>query len=253
MPTTCKNCEHVFEGKFCNNCGQEADVKRLDFKFLRHKIQDLVFKYFHKGILYTIKQLYSRPGHTIREYIEGRRVKHFEPIALLVTIATLYGLLYSYFHINPFFDASVSNNPTDTIDFTKVNDWMSNHFSLASCILLPLYAIGSFIAFRKQGYNFVEHLFLNTFLASQRLILRLVALPLMVIYNGTKSMHTLTDILVLFDIILIAWAYCQFFNKISKVKSLLLSIVSYLIFFISLLLIIMLAQFLTRLLMPIIS
>lgn len=252
MATICKNCDNTFEGKFCNNCGQDADVKRLDFKFLRHKIQDLLFKYFDKGILYTIKQLFSRPGHTIREYIEGKRVKHFEPIALLVTIATSYGILYSYFHINPFFDASISNNTLDNIDFTKVNEWISNHFSLASCILLPLYSIGSFIAFKKQGYNFVEHLILNTFLASQRLLLRLAAFPFMVAYNGKQTMHTLNDILVLLDVVLIVWAYCQFFNKISKAKSLFLSILSYLIFFISLFIIFSAAELLTGVLRPII-
>jgi hypothetical protein len=231
MPTTCKNCDHVFEGKFCNNCGQEADVKRLDFRLLRYIIQDLIFKYFHKGILYSVKELYTRPGNTIREYVEGKRVKHFEPIALLVTIATLYGVLYSYFHINPFFDDTINTNSLDNIDFTKVNLWMSNHFSLATCILLPLYSIGSFIAFKKQGYNFVEHLILNTFLASQRLILRLAVFPLIVLYNGTKTIHTLNDILVMFDIVLIAWAYCQFFNKLPRVKSLFLSVLSYFIFF----------------------
>ena len=110
MTIICKNCCQQFEGSFCNNCGQSADTQKLDFKFLIRNLQKLFLKYFQKGVLYTSTQLFIRPGHTIREYIEGKRVKHIEPMSMLIMTATLYGVLYHYFQINLFADISLNDN-----------------------------------------------------------------------------------------------------------------------------------------------
>jgi hypothetical protein len=91
---TCKNCDSQFEGKFCSNCGQSADTHRLDLHFLAINIPKLLFSFMRKGIFYTVTQLFTRPGNSIRGYVEGKRVNHYEPFAMLVTIAALYGLLY---------------------------------------------------------------------------------------------------------------------------------------------------------------
>jgi hypothetical protein len=241
MTTNCKNCDTHFEGNFCNNCGQTADTQRLDFHFLRRNVQKLLFKYFDKGIFYTTKELFSRPGNTIREYIEGKRVRHFEPIALLVTIATLYGVLFHYFHINLFKDISSTDTTLGKIEFDTINEWIATHFSLFSVLFLPLYTVGSFVAFRKQGYNFTEHLILNTFLASQRLLVRLAAFPILIIYNRTEHLQAFMRLFILCDFVLLIWGYGQFFNGLKRVKSFFLTVLSYLIFLICYLLVIVIA------------
>jgi hypothetical protein len=232
MTTICKNCNNHFKGNFCNMCGQSADTQRLNFHVLRRNFQKLFFKYFDKGILFTAKELFIRPGNTVREYIEGKRVKHFEPIALLVTVATLYGVLFHYFHINLFNDKSFTDKTFEHIEFNTINEWIATHFSLFTILFLPLYAFGSYVAFRKQGYNFSEHLILNTFLSSQRLLLRIAAFPFLVIFNGTDNMLTFMRLFIVFDIILLIWGYCQFFNGIQRIKSIILTLLGYLIFFI---------------------
>lgn len=230
MKVVCKNCGNEFEGNFCNNCGQKADTQKLNSKVLWNNTRHLIFKYFDKGILFSCGQLYTRPGNTIREYLEGKRVKHFEPFALLVTLAGLYGLLYHTYHINLFSDITVSDTDFKKINFNDVNDWISNHYALSVFIILPVYSFSSFIVFRKQGYNLVEHLTLNTFLASQRLLFRIVSFPLLIIYNGTEQIHAVMNLYLLLDFILIIWSYCQFFNKLSVIRSFLMSVLSYLLF-----------------------
>ena len=232
MITICKNCGHNFEGNFCNNCSQTADTQKINFQFLRKNVQKMLFKYSDNRILYTSQQLFFRPGNTIREYIEGKRVKHFEPFAFLVTFATLYGVLYHYFKINLFYENSVSSNAFEKITPDMINEWLATHFSLATCLLLPIYTLGSFIAFRKQGYNFAEHLVLNTFLAGQRILLRIATFPILVVFNGTVYIQPISRVFILFDIILMVWGYSQFFNKLTKVKSFILTLLSYCIFFI---------------------
>lgn len=227
---TCKNCNHHFEGKFCNNCGQSADTNRLDYKFLFKNLRKNFLKYFHGGIFYSARQLFTRPGHTIREYIEGKRVKHFEPISLLLTLATLYGLLYHTFGINLFIDVSNSSSASQTTNMNLINKWFSNNYSLATLLSIPIYSIASFIVFRKQHYNFIEHVYLNTFLGSQRIFLHLLIFPSFVIYNGTAKLKIVMDVNIFLDAMLLVWSYAQFFNKLTKGKAILLSVISYVIF-----------------------
>lgn len=227
----CKNCNNQFEGQYCNQCGQSADAARLDFKFLLKNLHKNFIKIFHKGIFYTSRQLFTRPGHSIREYIEGKRAQHFEPIGLLIAFAALYGLLYHTFDINMF--SGISDNTLDgKLDFRSVGNWITDHFSLVTLLFVPVYSIGSYLSFRKQDYNFYEHIYLNTFLASQRLLIRIATFPLLVILDGTESIFLFRDLLLLADIVLMIWSYTQFFNKVKRIKAVFLSLLSYAIFFV---------------------
>jgi hypothetical protein len=228
MNVTCKNCSHIYKGHFCSNCGQTSDTHRLNFHFLWHEIRHSLF-HFDEGILYSGKQLFSKPGHTIREFIEGKRVKHFKPISLVIVLATLYGLLYHYFHIS-FVEPSPNSASEAGIDIVKFNEWMGTHYAWITLLTIPLYTIGTSIAFRKQGYNLVEYFILNTFKASQKLFVHIATFPLLYYFNGTHSMRTLSFIIYLVDVVFIYWTNAQFFNKLSLKKSLLLTLLSQLIF-----------------------
>ena len=169
MRLTCKNCNLHFKGHFCNNCGQSVDTHKMNLHFLWHDIQHGLF-HFDKGVFYTAKQLFTRPGHTIREFLEGKRVKHFKPISLIIILATAYGILYHYFHINSFNNEFLKGfqegfNRTTTqgknpfiLNFEIINEWVATHYSWMTLFLLPFYALASFCAFKKIGYNYVEHL-----------------------------------------------------------------------------------------------
>ena len=40
--------------------------------------------------MYSGKQLFTRPGHAIREFIEGKRIKHLKPISLVIVLALVF-------------------------------------------------------------------------------------------------------------------------------------------------------------------
>jgi hypothetical protein len=228
MTLTCKNCHHNLKGHYCSNCGQAAETHKINFHFLWHDIQHGLF-HFDKGVLYTFKQLCTRPGHSVREFIEGKRVKHFKPLSLVVLLATFYGVLYHYFQIN-----LMSNSTTDSgLNYNEVNEWFSTHFSWITIATIPFFSLATFICFRHQGYNFVEYFVLNTFKASQKLFAHIITFPLIYYFNGTPAVKRVTMMLYAIDIVLIFWTNIQFFNKMSKTKALLLSILSHLIFLIS--------------------
>jgi hypothetical protein len=244
MKLTCKNCNHIYTGHYCSNCGQTSQTHRLNFHFLWHEIRHSLF-HFDEGILYSGKQLFTRPGDTIREFIEGKRVKHFKPISLVIVLASLYGLLYHYFHIS-FVVASTTNSSEAGIDAVKFNEWIGTHYAWTTLLTIPLYTIGTSIAFRKQGYNLVEYFILNTFKASQKLFVHLALFPLLYYFNGTPKMRLLSLILYLIDIVFIYWTNAQFFNKLSFKKSFFLTLLSQLIFLSCLILIIIIADLILK-------
>jgi hypothetical protein len=228
MKVSCKNCNQIYTGNYCSNCGQTAETYRLNFHFLRQEIQRGLL-HFDQGILYSGKQLFSRPGHAIREFIEGKRVKHFKPISLVIVLASLYGLLYHYFHIS-FVEPSPNGSSEAGIDVVKLNEWMGTHYAWTTLLMIPLFTIGTSIAFRKQGYNLVEYFILNTYKASQKLFVHIALFPLLYYFNGTHKMTALSLTIYLVDVVFIYWTNAQFFNKMSLKKSLLLTLLSQLIF-----------------------
>jgi hypothetical protein len=157
----CKNCNNRFYGNYCNECGQKADTHKLNMHHILNDLQDGIFQ-LHNGITYTIKQLLTRPGHSIREYIEGKRVRHFKPFSFVIVCATLYGLLYHFLIPDSFQVNNVTTSDNFLNGYIKVINWSLDHFAYASLIMVISTTIASYHVFKKQGYNVAEHLVLNT-------------------------------------------------------------------------------------------
>ena len=218
----------------------------MNFHFLWHDIQHGLL-HFDKGILFTSKELFTRPGSSIREFIEGKRVSHFKPISLIIVLATVYGILYHYFHIKllkigmtgGIIDGWNSGNTKAeaALDINKINEWLATHYSWTALLLLPFYALGSFLAFRKSDYNYTEHLILNAFLTGQRLLVHIAFLPLLYLYNDTTTLANISIIIDIVCLALLAWGYIQFFRQYSKAKAFILTLLSYVYIGVSLLLV----------------
>ena len=101
MTNLCLNCDVQLTGNFCSNCGQSAKVHKINFHFLIHDIQHGLL-HLEKGFFYTTKELFTRPGHSIREFLAGKRVNHFKPISFAIILAGVYGIMAHYFEINLF-------------------------------------------------------------------------------------------------------------------------------------------------------
>ena len=228
--TICKNCNHQFDGNFCNLCGQAADTHKLSPHFILHDLQHGLF-HFDNGIFYTVKQLLTRPGHTIKEFINGKRVRHFKPLSLVIVLATLYGLLYHYF-IGNLFDVEPTDAGKNVIGiYEKFIRWLTDHFAYAALIVILSTTISSYLVFKKQGYNLVEHLVLNTYYMGLILVIALILLPVLYLSqkSGPESSMSYTLISQLLYFGLMYWCYAQFFNKLTKVKSFGLTALTYLL------------------------
>ncbi|WP_194774805.1 DUF3667 domain-containing protein [Pararhodonellum marinum] len=230
MPNTkiCKNCGQKNEGNFCRHCGQVADTRRLTMRHIWIDLQNGIVN-FDKGIFYTIKQLLTRPGHSIREYIEGKRVHHFKPLSFVVVLATIYGLLY-HFLIPTSFDVNTVNSSDNLLGvYEKVINWSVDHFAYATLILIISSSVSSFLVFRKQGYNLAEHLVLNTYYRGLVMMISLLIFPVLYALHsaGNDSFKTFVPVFQLIDFVLLYWCYSQFFDKLTKIRSFLLTLLSF--------------------------
>lgn len=252
MTTTCKNCNQNFTGHFCNNCGQSADTHEINFKYFWHEVQHGLL-HIDKGILYTTKQLFTIPGNTIREYINGKRVSHFKPIAFAFLLSTIYGLIFHYSNdttsfddVSKTFSEIDSENKKNNYGFLKmIFNWLGAHYAYGTLLLIPFFSVASYWAFRKSRYNYFKHLILNTFISGQRTIIYIVLVPFMALLKNKETIEIFGNIEMCTDIILIFWTYIQFFNNNSKLKSFFLTFLFFFIFaliFASLIIIIMITS-----------
>lgn len=95
----CLNCGTVHESKFCPHCGQAADTHRFNVRDAVHSIFITIIA-GDNTFLKTAAGLMYRPGHLVREYLCGRRMTYFRPVAMLVRLVAIFALLSWCLHVN---------------------------------------------------------------------------------------------------------------------------------------------------------
>jgi hypothetical protein len=195
-PGHCANCDRAMDGagqKFCPACGQSTPAHRIDWHFLGHELEHSVL-HMDRGILYTLKNLMIRPGHLIRDYIDGRRAHHVKPLLLTMISAAFVVFLTKYLMGGDVMGAAflhgiadgARGGGSDTFDptpivkaFEAANASMNHHFAAVTLMLLPLEAAAFKLSFgRSRNLNYPEWLVITAFLTAQSLILWGLSIPL---------------------------------------------------------------------------
>jgi hypothetical protein len=234
--TTCKNCKNEFDGAYCNQCGQAAFTPDVNLSFLRQNlVQELIP--LDKGILFTLRGLFTRPGYIVREYLKGKRVQHVKPLSLVLVLAGIFGFLVHYFKINLLSGALEVTGTSEGVKsintyLDKVNNWVGENYALVCLVQLPIYAFGTFVMFRRKGYNYAEHFILNAFLTGQRLLLRIVLFPVYYMVNTYGSTKGLSSVIGVAGFLLAIWTLGQFFDQVKKWGLFWRTVMSYVIFYV---------------------
>lgn len=206
----CKNCEHTFEGNFCSNCGQKTNTVRLDWHFVKEELQ-YTFLHINKGFLYSLKQLITRPGDTVREFLEGKRVKHYKPILLVFVLAGLNGLLSQKIDYHAFMPKNDTKNIVAN-EMPKMMNWIFSHYAAVELALLPLFSLCSWLAFKKYGYNYIENIIINCFASAQRLTFGLITIPIMYLIDS-KYLISVSSLMSIPVYGLTIWLYLQLYKN----------------------------------------
>ncbi|SDX69357.1 Protein of unknown function [Hymenobacter psychrophilus] len=181
---------------------------------MRHLVlHDLPHSVWHvdKGIAYTLRQMLTRPGDTLREYMAGQRAQHFRPVTYLLLITAVAVLLMSSIHFNPVSANEAADMPRLVkLTMERYLQLYYKYPTLIYVILLPVYAlIGSWLL-RPARFNFAEILISQTFISgTTTLISTIVGLPAMLLVTRFPELKSLMYVSMLPFMVYSAWVYYQ--------------------------------------------
>ena len=208
----CKNCQCDCSGNFCSGCGQKVKTRRLDWNYLIDEFKYTVL-HLNGGLFYTARQLFKRPGHAAREFVEGRRIQHYKPVLLVFVLAGVNGLLMHYLDYSQFYQNSMQEEQATKLSM-GVTQWIVNHYALFELVNLPMLSLCSWLAYKSWGYNFIEHFVLNAFASAQRLLFTIAIFPIIYLLWYTQTIWGLiiASVLSMLSGLLTLWIYVQFFK-----------------------------------------
>jgi rRNA maturation protein Nop10 len=209
MTSNCLNCGKTTSENYCPNCGQKTDTHRYSFKHLIE--HDFIHGIWHvdKGILYTLKELFTRPGHRVREYIQGKRKGLFNFFTLLVIILAVSHFIGQYSNVKVFDLFSESAKSTTDI----LNEYSKKYPKLFVLINIPFNAIFSFLWFKKAKLNFTEHLVLNAYATVFNAVIGLLFVIISVFYTNLNGLRIIYGLIGFTQLLYAFWVYYQFFSE----------------------------------------
>lgn len=180
MAGSCLNCGVPFSGeqKFCASCGQRTNIApQLTMRDIGH---DLVHAITHAdhSVFALLRALLTRPGYVARDFVQGRRKRHFGPFAFLVItvgLASAVILLTGVEWFAPF-------------KHGKADDLLQRHVNLVILLQVPLLAAFCALMFRSDHRSFADHLVLVSYTSGfHALFQALVETPLLALTHADTT------------------------------------------------------------------
>ncbi|HEY2742993.1 MAG TPA: DUF3667 domain-containing protein [Polyangia bacterium] len=198
----CLNCGAAVATRFCHDCGQENTSYHASLGRLLGDLIEEVFQ-LESRLWRTLWTLFRRPGRLTREYNAGRRVSYTTPLRLYIVASVAYfsvaGLMPDHVRDEnvrievPTLDAAheqklaqhpllrffyermreSQKDPTAAVERMKrtMFDWAPR----IAALLVPLFALLTWLCFRRPKRYFVEHLVFALHAHATALLLLLVA------------------------------------------------------------------------------
>lgn len=185
-PRECSNCGYSFTGRICPQCGQAATWMRYTWRQMILNVLD-IWGLGNRPMFRTLRELFTRPGYMVRDYLGGHRQFYFPPfkllavsIVLVVFVSWLTGVKY-----DSIFAGIAEDLPDNADSLTGALGFLANvglmfinllasNLLYEWLFLIVLAVIGVWIAFyRYRKYNFVETYIFLVFVMVQWLLSRI--------------------------------------------------------------------------------
>lgn len=221
--TECKNCERIFEGNFCPNCGQSSHEHRINAHYFLHDIPHSVF-HVDGGFLYTLKMLFTKPGIMIKEFLEGKRARHFRPFAYVMIMTAISALIVK---ILVWIKTKIllHYNPSEII--SRNENFFEHYFSIFIFLMIPVAALITWLFFFKGKYNFWEHFLANTYISAQLNIIWIIShfISLIAVVFTKRNFEVNLDLLFIFFMMAFLYLYGSVFGFLFGSKKKMIRIV----------------------------
>ena len=194
----CKNCEHIFTGNFCSNCGEKLYTAK-DNSVLHLLNEGVHFlSHFDGTFLTTLKTIVTKPGQFSFDYCTGIRKKYFKPLSFFLMLVIIYLLfpLYQGLNMNlyshmqhplygKYATAAVTKMiATKHISFSALSENFHHKGEQASkfllFILIPVMSVFSMLGALKKRRPYFDHLIFCTEALSVLILWGFLIFPLLV-------------------------------------------------------------------------
>lgn len=193
-------------------------LDRIDGKYVRNEIISILN--FDKGIFYTIKEIFLRPGKTIREFLLYDRKRLVKPILFIIITSLIYTVISQYFQIEQQY---IQQNGIESSAIGKLIEWIQEHYGYANIMIGFFIAFFIKLFFRKFDYNFYEILILLCFTQG----IEMLIFSIFSLIQGVFSVE-LFQIGGLLAFVYVTFAIADFYGK-TKVKNYFKSFVAYML------------------------
>lgn len=212
---TCLNCGHNLRDVYCNNCGQPAGTRRFSLKYVFSMDFFLGLISLERGFFFTVKELFTRPGHAIREYVQGKRIKYLHYFNLLIILITLGIIIDGYNSISL---ADIMGT-TESEGLNKFEQFIAAYPKIYTLLSIPLFAAITFLWFKRAKQNFAEHLVLNAYRASADIVMGLAFTGVAIFVNNLEVLRKIYPAMSLGIIIYEIIFYYQYFKPFGYSKT----------------------------------
>ena len=186
----CTNCGCEYAGRYCPQCGQVGTWDRYTWKQAFFNFLD-IWGLGNRPMFRTIKELLTRPGYMVRDYLAGHRQFYFPPFKLLAVMVVF--ILFAYFLTGQEYVSSYASIG-ESLDrfslpsfFQPMLPLLKRFFNLLESPLyesiLTTILLVCFVRFafgKIGGYNFIEIFIFMIYLTSLETMIRLPN----VLFNG---------------------------------------------------------------------
>lgn len=193
---TCLNCSNVFQGKYCNLCGEK--VYGDHDKSIGHLVEEAFHFLTHvEGSFFvTLKTIFRHPGKFSLDYCQGLRKKYFKPVSLFMLLVVLYLLFPKFSGLNMKLGTYASDEYGFTwiaipaiqqkmvskkADFNSLAELYAKKSAtvtkLALFLLIPLSALLTSVLFYRRKRYFFDHLIISTEIMSFYIALNFLLIP----------------------------------------------------------------------------
>ena len=177
----CNNCGNDFEGNFCPICSQKGGLGRITWKTVAKGIAEL-WGMNTRSLVYSLVQLFLRPGYFISDYISGKRQVSFPPVKMLAIISLLGIIVDSLTGSGDTLGVLNSNvyefNGDKMLFLDNAVEWMNTHPDLMSMIILSYLIIPNYFIFRfaprNSHHTLPQGFFIQVFSAIAFLVINMI-------------------------------------------------------------------------------
>lgn len=159
----CNNCGHTFRGNYCPVCSQSARHGRITWLAIWQGIAQL-WGIESRSAVYTLWQLFLRPGYLVRDYISGKRQVSYPPVKLLFILAAVVTLARYFFPV-PAPEPSQLGFKYLDLAF----NWLNNNQNISELLQGCIVVLPTWFFFRKAPlyprHTIPEGFYLQVYLA----------------------------------------------------------------------------------------